>query len=41
VEDLHANWGMDKEWQPEMGAEKRDELYAGGNKAVTRTFDWV
>jgi glycerol kinase len=41
VEDLHANWGMDKEWQPEMGAEKRDELYAGWKKAVTRTFDWV
>ena len=41
VEDLRANWGKDKEWQPSMDAGKRDELYAGWKKAVTRTFDWV
>lgn len=41
VEDLRANWGKDKEWDPQMDAKKREELYAGWKKAVTRTFDWV
>jgi glycerol kinase len=29
------------EWTPAMEAEKREKLYAGWKKAVTRTFDWV
>jgi glycerol kinase len=41
VVDLRLNWGKDKEWQPQMEAGKRDKLYAGWKKAVTRTFDWV
>ena len=41
VEDLRANWGKDKEWQPEMDAAERDKEYALWKKAVTRTFDWV
>ncbi|MFQ3674899.1 MAG: glycerol kinase GlpK [Aggregatilineales bacterium] len=41
VDDLRANWGKDKEWTPQMDATKREELYAGWLKAVTRTFDWV
>ncbi len=41
VDDLRANWGKDKEWTPQMDAAKREELYAGWLKAVTRTFDWV
>ena len=40
-EELRANWGRDKEWQPGMGAEQRDETYARWKKAVTRTFDWL
>jgi glycerol kinase len=40
-DELRANWGQDKEWKPEMDAEKRDGLYKGWKKAVTRTFDWV
>ncbi len=40
-DELRANWGKDKEWDPEMDADKREELYAGWKKAVTRTFDWV
>jgi glycerol kinase len=38
--ELRKNWGKDKEWQPSMGAEQRDQLYAGWKKAITRTFDW-
>lgn len=41
VEDLRANWGVDKEWHPKMGEEVREKLYKGWKKAVTRTFDWV
>jgi len=40
-DELRANWGRDKEWQPQMDANLRDTLYAGWKKAVTRTFDWV
>jgi glycerol kinase len=41
VEDLRANWGKDKEWQPKMDPALRDKEYKGWKKAVTRTFDWV
>ena len=41
VEGLRENWGVDKEWKPKMDKEKREELYKGWKKAVTRTFDWV
>lgn len=41
VEDLRANWGKDKEWDPKMDAAKSAELYKNWKKAVTRTFDWV
>jgi glycerol kinase len=41
VEDLRANWGKDKEWQPQMDAEEREKEYRFWKKAVTRTFDWV
>ena len=41
VEDLRANWGKDKEWQPQMDAEERDKGYHFWKKAVTKTFDWV
>ena len=41
LDELRANWGKDKEWQPHMDAKSREALYAGWKKAVTRTFDWV
>jgi len=40
-EELRANWGRDKEWQPEMDADRREKMYTGWKKAVTRTFDWI
>ncbi len=40
-DELRLNWGKDKEWKPSMPAEKRDLLYTGWKKAVTRTFDWI
>jgi glycerol kinase len=41
VEDLRANWGKDKEWDPKMPADEVDREYKQWKKAVTRTFDWV
>lgn len=41
LDELRANWGKDREWQPQMEAGKRKTLYDGWKKAVTRTFDWV
>ena len=29
VEDLRANWGKDKEWDPQMAAKQRDEAVQG------------
>ncbi len=40
-DELRANWGKDAEWDPKMGAEERETLYAGWKKAVERTFGWV
>ena len=41
VEELRANWGKDKEWQPKMAKAEVDKEYALWKKAVTRTFDWT
>jgi glycerol kinase len=41
LDDLRANWLMDKTWEPSMDAAKRAELYKGWLRAVERTFDWV
>jgi glycerol kinase len=41
VEDLRANWGKDKEWQPSLAKAEVDKEYALWKKAVTRTFDWT
>jgi glycerol kinase len=40
-DEISANWAADREWQPTMAASRRDALYAGWKKAVTRTFDWA
>jgi glycerol kinase len=41
VDDLRANWGEDKRWEPVMDPGLRDREYRLWKKAVTRTFDWV
>ncbi len=40
-DELRQNWGVDKQWVPDMEPERRKKLYAGWKKAVSRTFDWV
>jgi glycerol kinase len=41
VEDLRANWGKDKQWEPQMDSAEANREYGQWKKAVTRTFDWV
>ncbi|MGH9410359.1 MAG: glycerol kinase GlpK [Vicinamibacterales bacterium] len=41
LEDLRANWRMDRRWEPAWPADRRDEGYAGWQKALERTLDWV
>jgi glycerol kinase len=41
VDEMRANWGQDRAWQPSADETARTQLYAQWKKAVTRTFDWV
>ena len=40
-DELRANWGKDKQWQPQMQAQRREDLFRGWKKAVKRTLDWT
>ena len=41
VEELRAQWAVDKTWEPQMDSERREKMFALWKKAVTRSFDWV
>ena len=41
LDDLRANWSVDKTWTPNMPEATRERMYRLWKKAVTRTFDWV
>ncbi|MCL4297695.1 MAG: glycerol kinase GlpK [Anaerolineae bacterium] len=41
TDEMRANWGMDKTWEPSKDDTARTKLYKEWKKAVTRTFDWV
>ena len=41
LEDLRANWQVDKTWTPQLDNRKKESLYSGWLKAVERTFNWV
>jgi glycerol kinase len=40
IDELRANWAVDRTWHPQMDAARRDALYRMWKKAVTRSFDW-
>jgi glycerol kinase len=40
-DELVQNWNEDKRWEPQWNDEQRDKGYAGWQKAVQRTLDWV
>ncbi len=41
IDELRANWGLDKEWKPIMSEASRERLYQGWHKAVSRSLDWI
>jgi glycerol kinase len=41
VDDLRANWAIDRTWNPDMDEATRDRLYGSWKKAVTRSFNWL
>jgi glycerol kinase len=41
VEELVANWGVGKRWEPTMAAESRERLYHFWKKAIARSMAWV
>jgi glycerol kinase len=41
LEELRANWAVDRTWKPSLGDAERTRLYAQWKKAVARSFDWV
>jgi glycerol kinase len=41
TDDLKQNWLEDKRWDPKWSDEQRANGYAGWQKAVQRTLDWV
>lgn len=40
-EQLRANWGIDKTWEPMMQEDMRERLFDQWKKAVDRTLGWV
>jgi len=40
-DELRKNWGIAKEWHPQIEPAARDRLYKGWLKAVERTFNWI
>jgi glycerol kinase len=38
LEDLRQNWKMDRQWDPRWSADRRDQAYAGWERAVERTL---
>jgi glycerol kinase len=41
LEELRANWAVDRTWKPGLGETQREGSYRKWKKAVTRSFDWV
>jgi glycerol kinase len=41
LEELRANWAVDRTWKPNLAEPEREQLYRQWKKAVTRSFDWI
>ena len=41
LDELRANWQVDRTWEPAMDDRRREELYRDWQRAVERTFGWV
>jgi glycerol kinase len=41
LEELRANWAVDRTWKPNLAETERERLYKQWKRAVTRSFDWI
>src|SRR5262249_15531746 len=41
LEDLRANWAIERTWKPNMSGANREDMYALWKRAVSRSFDWA
>jgi glycerol kinase len=41
LDELRANWAVDRTWRPQLEEARRRQLYRDWKKAVTRSFDWL
>jgi glycerol kinase len=41
TDEMRRNRQVDKIWEPRMSSDERDTLYAGWQKALQRSLDWV
>jgi len=41
LDELRANWGVDRVFEPQWDESRREEAYAGWKKAVERSRGWV
>ena len=41
LDELRANWGEDRRWEPDMSEADRAATFARWKKAVERTLDWI
>ncbi len=41
VDELRAQWSVDRTWKPRMQEAQRAKMYGFWKKAVTRSFDWL
>jgi glycerol kinase len=41
LEELRANWTVDRTWKSNLAEAERERLYGQWKKAVTRSFDWI
>jgi glycerol kinase len=41
LEELRANWAVDRVWKPTVDEATREQLYREWKKAVTRSLDWA
>ncbi len=41
LEEMRLNWQPDKRWEPRWSADQREAGYAGWQKAIERTLNWI
>lgn len=41
TDEMRSNWQADKTWHPRWSEDQRETGYAGWQKAIERTFNWV